>query len=68
MSEGLPHPSALKGTIESRKPSTRFGVYLSITCYRLALVVQDYETEGFPLSVWDWRTGELLFVREMFAW
>ena len=67
MSEGLPHPFALKKTIESKKESTRPGTSLSITCHRLALIVNNCETDMLPLSVWNWRTGELLFVRQVFT-
>ena len=67
MSEGIPHPSALKNTIESKMWSTRLEEPLSITYHRLALMVKNTDTNTFPLYVWDWRTGELLFVREILA-
>ena len=67
MSEGVPHPSALKKTIESNKGTTGVGVSLSISSHRLASMVEHYEANTFPLSIWDWRTGELLFVRKIFV-
>ena len=67
MSEGIPHPSALKKTIENKKGTTSLEVSLSISSHRLASVVENFEISTFTLSVWDWRTGEQLFVREMFV-
>lgn len=69
MSEGAPHPSALKKTIEiSTGPMRREGSLL-ITHHRLALtLVENVCVQASSLNVWNWRTGELLFVREMFSW
>ena len=53
MSEGVPHPSALQKAIESKSRSI---TSLSITCHRLASMVESNETNTFPLNVWDWRT------------
>ena len=65
MSGGLPHPGALKGTIEGKTGLTSLshGVSLSITGHRLASVVENSDTNTTQLNVWDWRTGELLLVR-----
>ena len=65
MSEGDPHPSALKKTIEFRERPTGYGVSLSISHHRLAYMVKSPVSIALELYVWDWRTGELLFVREM---
>ena len=62
---GTPHPSALKGTIEAKIGPTRHShdvSGLSITSYRLATMVVDCDVNTIQLNVWNWRTGELLFV------
>ena len=65
MSEGLPHPSAHKKIIECVTGSIDppRDVSLSITGRRLALMVNHRDLETSQLNVWDWRTGEHLFVR-----
>lgn len=68
MSEGAPHPSALKKTIESKTEQGRLSASSSITGHRLASTVQMIYTNSFQLKVWDWRTGELLFVRKALVW
>ena len=65
MSEGLPHPSAHKKTIEcgvTGNINLLRGVSLSITSQRLASVVHDRDQRDFQLRVWDWITGDPLFV------
>ena len=67
MSEGVPHPSALKKTIESKIGSTILSASLSITDHRLASLVETLPAEAFQLDVWDWKTGDLLLVCEVFT-
>ena len=67
MSEGLPHPSAHKKIIECATGSVIAprDVSLSITNQRLASMVENHDPDSFQLNVWDWRTGEQLFVHRV---
>lgn len=66
MSGGLLHPSARKKAIEYVTESINFprGGSLSITGQRLAWMVENRGLKTSQLNVWDWKTGEQLFVRE----
>lgn len=65
-SGGLLHPSAHKKVIEYVTGSISFprGVSLSITGQRLASMVENRGLKTSQLNIWDWKTGEQLFVRE----
>ena len=67
MSEGLPHPSAHKKIIEYVKGFINVpgDMSLSITSRRLASMVDNPDLNSSQLNVWDWRTGEQLFVRRV---
>ena len=63
MSEGLPHPSAHEKIIYVMGSSDIFHeVLVSITSHRLASTVLNRDEDALQLNVWDWRTGEQLFV------
>lgn len=64
MSEGLPHPSAHNKTLECVTGPLDLprGAPLSITGQRLASMVDSSDPSTFQLNIWDWITGEQLFV------
>lgn len=68
MTDGLPHPNARQQVITTGVPfaSPEWWGELYINSSRLGVVFRpvDPDDNRFSVIVWNWRTGELVLVRE----
>jgi hypothetical protein len=65
MSEGKNHPDARYPTIHCLRSGARVDHILSpsITNSRLVVIAKSWESGGFVMIIWDWKSSQVLFVR-----